>query len=306
MTLNFYNCITRFCVPVFFMISGALFLGGRERSIKEMYTRNIPRTAVMYIVWSLIFSVFDTLIIKGTGDGALKEIFELFISGKYHLWFLLTLIGLYMVTPLLYKIVNNNKTLCLYFLCLYFIFILLVPYILGYYELPYYRYIKLLLLKISPEVVGTYCGYYVLGYYLHKFLDVTKPVAVGFFAASLGFMVLTIIRNAAESADKGHVASYCGYGSLPVFLFSAAIFMLCKTFLRDMKVPGISRAAGFTLGIYLVHPLFISISRDILGISALIFNPWVSVPLLSLSILLCSIALSAILAKVPGIRKTLG
>ncbi len=313
MILNFYNGITRFCVPVFFMISGALFLGGRERSIKEMFTKYIFRTLAIYLLWSMLYAVFDVIVIDKANTDILKQIIKMFIISKYHLWFLPTLIGLYIVTPLLYKIVNNNKDLSRYFLCIYFLFTLLIPFLLSFTELPYFSYIKTILQKISPEVVGTYCGYYVLGYYLHKYLNISKIIASGIFAISILITVLSIMRGAAASAESGTIITYYWYGSLPTFLMSFSIFMLCKTFYRNKNTDNnqkfivnrkwLSTTSEFTLGIYLIHPLFRSIFEDILGINNVSFNPLYFVPVLSLVVFVCSFASIAILRKIPVINR---
>lgn len=61
--LNFYDSIVRWSVPVFVMISGALFLDG-ENSIGKLYKKNIARIPVAFIFWSIrvlsyVVSVYD-------------------------------------------------------------------------------------------------------------------------------------------------------------------------------------------------------------------------------------------------------
>lgn len=50
---NVWDSIVRWCVPVFAMISGTLFLNpDNEIRIKNLYTRNICRVLTAFIFWS--------------------------------------------------------------------------------------------------------------------------------------------------------------------------------------------------------------------------------------------------------------
>ena len=49
--MNSYDSLVRFGVPVFVMISGALFLSDDKKTdIKRLYTHNILRLLIIYIV----------------------------------------------------------------------------------------------------------------------------------------------------------------------------------------------------------------------------------------------------------------
>lgn len=54
-TFNFYDSIVRWSVPVFVMISGALFLN-RDIKLKTIYTKYILRIVVSYVAWSAIYA----------------------------------------------------------------------------------------------------------------------------------------------------------------------------------------------------------------------------------------------------------
>lgn len=115
---NCYESIVRWAVPVFVMISGALFLG-KEQSVKRVYTKNILRIVVTFIFWSALYILLDSLLLGI--DYSFKEMATNFLIGKYHLWFLFMIVGLYMVVPILNKIVNDKK-IAWYFVFLSFFF----------------------------------------------------------------------------------------------------------------------------------------------------------------------------------------
>ena len=59
----FYGSFVRWCVPVFCMISGALFLTKQELSVKDLYLRYIKRIVLAFLFWStrisdLVFGVY--------------------------------------------------------------------------------------------------------------------------------------------------------------------------------------------------------------------------------------------------------
>ena len=96
---NFYDSIVRSSVPLFFMISGALLLR-IDYSLFDFLKKRFVRIIPPFIFWSLVYIIVDTFIL---GDQA-YSIFEIFkliavnliIGSKFHLWFIYTLLGIYL------------------------------------------------------------------------------------------------------------------------------------------------------------------------------------------------------------------
>ena len=85
-----YDSIVRWCVPCFIMISGALFLD-KKINLKRLYSKNIFRIVVAFVFWSAIYTFVPGLITPE--ESKLLSFFE----GHYHMWFLFTIIGLYII-----------------------------------------------------------------------------------------------------------------------------------------------------------------------------------------------------------------
>ena len=52
----FYNGLTRGCVPLFVMLSGALLLNpDKTVSIKEVFSKRLPKLVIPLVVWSIIY-----------------------------------------------------------------------------------------------------------------------------------------------------------------------------------------------------------------------------------------------------------
>ena len=102
----FYNGLSRFGVPNFFMISGALFLN-RDLSFRKIYSKNIKRILIHLMTWSFIYSISNLQLSKKN----IKQIILKFFSGHFHLWFLYSIMGLYILVPFLREIVKKDNLL---------------------------------------------------------------------------------------------------------------------------------------------------------------------------------------------------
>ena len=96
---NSYNAVFRFGVPIFVMISGAMFLDKNYTlNIKRLYKHNIFRMIVLYAVWSCIYGLYDCRNFDFAAVG-IKEIIRELLYGRYHLWFIPMIVGIYMLLP---------------------------------------------------------------------------------------------------------------------------------------------------------------------------------------------------------------
>ena len=161
---NSYNAVFRFGVPIFVMISGALFLdNGYRLNLKRLYIHNILRLVILYIVWSCIYGLYDCV---GHGFSSLsyKEILREMLSGRYHLWFIPMIVGIYVLLPILKSWVEHtDKKTLQYFLTLFFVLQICSETLRAFLKTDELQYI-LDLAKI--ELACGYIGYFVWGYYI--------------------------------------------------------------------------------------------------------------------------------------------
>ena len=117
---NFLGGMVRWSVPAFVMISGALFLG-KENSIAKIYRKNIFHMITAYLFWSVLYAA-----IEFSQGLSLSSTIVQAVQGHYHMWFLLMIVGLYMIVPFLKKIVES-PSLTRYFLLLALICTFAIP-----------------------------------------------------------------------------------------------------------------------------------------------------------------------------------
>ena len=121
--LNFYDSVVRWAVPVFVMISGALFLD-RDYPVSRIYRKNILRIVTAFIFWSLAYALISAVLSNKPME--LQAIIVETLKGHYHMWFLFMIVGLYMTVPFL-KTIVQSAALTKYFLVLSLIFAFVIP-----------------------------------------------------------------------------------------------------------------------------------------------------------------------------------
>ena len=88
---NVYDSFVRWCVPVFFMISGALFLDhGRKIDVGRLYKKNILHLIFIFFAWSFIYALYSATVRCYYN---ISHIILRILEGPVHFWFLKILIG---------------------------------------------------------------------------------------------------------------------------------------------------------------------------------------------------------------------
>ena len=295
-------------VPVFVMISGALFLDSvKPLNLRKLYGSNLKKLVTAFLFWSAVYALEKLLM----GEG-IREAVEMLLQGRYHMWYLFLIAGLYILTPLLRKI-TESKQLTRYFLAVFFVIRVFLPGLISFLRYVNLPGTTLLLDALSNHLIamdfgltGIYIFYYLLGFYLAKYevplrwRSVSWAVALGAYLAAVGFL----FRNARLTGSGSKPFDY----TLLALAMSAGMFLFAKYVLGSLalkeKTRGlIKKLSGDTFGVYLVHPLVLSQLRDTFHLNTLTFDPAVSVVLIELLAVLVSFGLSAALNRIPLLKK---
>lgn len=301
-----YDSATRFAVPIFAMISGAVFLG-RDIDTKKIYTRYILRIVTAFIFWSFIYAVVTdpTANIKGMVVNVLY--------GHYHMWFLYMIIGLYILVPILRKVVET-KEVTKYFLGLAIVFAVLIPQMVELTDiLP--QPIQLLgeiadtvVGKININLFAGFVGYFVAGYYLnnvaisHKWRRIIYVLGcIGYVATVVFTAVLCVVQNKANEM-------FFGSFTFNIVLYAVAIFVFGKYELEESKIlgkvsRGIEKMAQCSFGAYLVHALILNKIMGLLNFSATTLNIIILIPVISIIVFVVSMGISALIKQIPILKK---
>ena len=307
---NVYESISRFCVPIFIMISGVFFLDPiKDIKLERLFKHNILRIVTAFLFWSFIYACYNAaesiLVRHSTVNSSLLSAFANdFLYGHYHMWFLFVIVGLYVIVPLLRKITEDKKV-TEYFLLLSFTFCYLKYFLKA---VPHLGNVLVTLYeKIDVSFVMGYSGFFVLGYYLHTY-ELTKKEKNILYALGAGSVLFTIVGTAVLSSRCGYATQELYAYLLPTTCFeSAAIFVWFKdhvsenTF-KENTLKRLLKLSELTFGMYLLHD-FYNILFQHIGFTAIVFQPIVSVPIISIIVFLCSWVTAYLISKIPIVSK---
>ncbi|MCL4384600.1 acyltransferase family protein [Patescibacteria group bacterium] len=248
------NQIPRFGTPLFVMISGYLLLNSRRLiNVKDFYRRRLNRLLLPFLAWNIIYYLLDKL--TGARVLDLSEFFERFYNGGtyYHLYFLDLILGLYLITPLLQKVITKP------------IFTLLVP-VLLFLSNAYLiatTWFWWPQLNQLPTWFILYIGYYLAGIWASRrqwgtsrWLLLLIPLCL--FLATVGdYHFISRFGLTDQGAFLSHRLSLLtAIPSLIIFFF---LIRAPSSFLSILKIFPLDKLANLTMGVYLIHPAIIDI-----------------------------------------------
>lgn len=301
---NFYDSLSRWGVPVFVMISGTLFLS-RNIPIKTLYTKYIRKTVMLFIIWSFGYAFLFKIIVKHSLRGFVVS----FLRGHYHMWFLFMIVGLYMIIPFL-RVIIQNKKLVKYYLLLSFFFALVIPQslsIISVFSEKYGLAAQKLVDNVNLYFVLGFSIYFILGHYINT-ISISRQLQRCIFILGIISFISTIILSSAVSIYKKEpVDVFYNYKSVNVFFESISVFTLFKSKLNKVHLSQRSLSimknlSKYTLGVYLVHPFYITVLIKVTHFSSTSMSYVFFLPLLSIVVFVISYITSALLNHIPFIK----
>ena len=306
--LNIYDSMVRFCVPVFVMISGVFFLNpDREYPLKKLLKNNIRRIVTAYIFWAFCYACVVSFAQYRTINTAFfGSVVKETLTGRYHLWFLNMIVGIYLMVPFLRRIAADKKLLE------YFIFLSFLIEGVGNIvaAVPVAdETIGVAMDKMSLFMVLGYTGYFMAGYYLYTY-EIPKRWRNGIYLLGILSVLVTIAGTSLLSIREG-VANRVLYNYLFVttWFVAMAVFLFFKNTVSSVQFSAKSRKviagiAELSFGMYLVHD-FVNIALKLIGLTPTSFQPLLAVPLLAAIVFGVSLAVIWTMSKIPFVKKYL-
>lgn len=262
------NALSRWAVPIFFMVSGAVLLDPAKDSPPQKIIRYVSSVVLFVLVWGTFYSFLtQAMYTRLTWKSIPLALYDL-ITGNagYHLWFLYTLAMLYIALPVFRVFTKNaSKKQIAYALLVWSVLSVLIGQInataellgLGETVLPY-----------TAFAFAGYSGYFLLGYYLRKYPLAGWTKKMVYAAASLSVILIACgklilirygVRESILEMDLG----------IPILIISVAIFCFAQGLRFSARAEQIIlRVSRHTFGIYLLHPTFIYVVYHVLHVDA--------------------------------------
>lgn len=296
-TFNFFDGIVRWSVPVFVMISGALFLN-RDLPLKKIYSKYISRMVISFVVWSVIYSLFES--------GTAMQRISSAIEGHYHMWFILMITGIYMCIPFIKAVIHNDFN-GKYYLVLAFIFAFIIPEALTLAD----DFGSRLIIKgadaisnginnMDIHIVIGYASYFILGYYLNKITFNRKQRIIIYAMGLFGFTATVVLNSSVALKTQEYCSHYYEYFTVNVLFEAAAVFTWFKYRKFDNEKLNffMKKMSKYSFGAYLVHALIIEQLDKQLGLNTLSFNPVLAVFFITVTVFAVSFGISAVLSRI--------
>jgi len=289
------------CVPLFVMISGALFLEPtKDIPIKKLYKKNILRLVISYVFWWSFYSLYVAGIeYLNSGN------FKLGLQPFFHLWFLPMLICIYVFIPILRNIAEKDETIR-YALLVWFAY-LSISFIVSLLSEKLHLVIPQLFDLFRRDSIIGYSGFFLLGYYLNTIELKRKTILLLYNLGVLSFLFIflgTVILS----------YKLCSYDNLFMeFLTPLVSFLSISVFVFVKSAKGLSTKhwVNYVLdlvrkdlfGVYLTHPIWLLvINRAFLRC---LFTPILTLPLITIMVFILSLFTSKIFRQVPFLRRVI-
>lgn len=276
---NVLNSFSRFCVPLFVLISGALLLPKKEDSF-VFYRKRMSRIVWPFIFWLLVYLVYYFYRYTNIDVLPLPRIVEisadkLLHGSSVHLWFLYMIIGLYLAVPFLQLIVNHaSDKEVLLFVILWFVSLIVM-------DRTFYSYTP----KIDFTFFAGYAGYMVLGYLLMK-----KQIKIpGVLLVALILLIGagntwgTWLLSSAANKYTPTLYNYLGPTNA---VLASLVFLLFKNGIKQPLPNWLQWIDQHSFGIYLVHIIVLNYIHPLVELPTLWKIPVVSLMTLAVSMLL--------------------
>lgn len=328
--LNVFNSASRWVVPVFVMISGIFFLNPEKKcDPKKIFSKNIVRMATAFIFWSFLYALQWTLFRPHAQGEAVVPFSKTFflselVKGEYHMWYLYMIALLYLFTPLIRVFSDNaTKKQLEFFILASLVFACFFP-MLN--EFPFLQKIGIKSLNehFHLSFVSGYIGMYVAGQYLVRFpLEKLKRnimYALGILSYFFTLFANLWISRVNNKPSKAFLeAQYINATLVGIALFIFFKYEVSKINFSDRAVKIISWLSARSFGVYLCH-VFVMRAFQYFGIQVIHFSPAhatvdmsafsyvhippiIGVPVLATLVVIISFGVSALISKIPVLKK---
>lgn len=280
-------------IGLFFMISGALLLGN-SLSTREFLSRRFSKILFPTVLWTFFYLIVNYI----RGGLSTIEVLQSIVSIPFSwqsqgiLWFMYTLAGLYLLTPILARWLKTASKREVEFYLLLWAITLLYPYLE-------------MVLSVDTNTTGVlyyftgYLGYYLLGYYLNNYyrFQITHII----IALVIAILIPALLY---ASGIDFNFYSLLWYLCLPVVLMAGVWFVLINR-TPNKHFSLISEISRLSFGIYFVHIFIlrrclwrIDFIRDMPGL--------IQIPVVMIATVVLSFLVVKLISRLPHSKYIIG
>lgn len=242
-------------VPLFFMVNGYLLLARKEVDYTYAFHKILHILKVVFL-WNLLIAI-PVFIFRNKIVNPFRLSLDSLLQKGYlwHFWFFGALLLLYLLLPLLHKLVYGNKrhhgVVCFILMCLC-LFMSITSMIKGY---PLHMFIP------QPLRLWTWLFYFLLGGLFAELA--TEEIRISLPVHGMLLILFTVINNFSDKRvglylTHSRLAEYF-YDNFSSIVWYALLFtFLLRLPLKEKAASLISRLSSLTMGIFIIHPILLT------------------------------------------------
>jgi len=221
-------------VNLFIMISGYLLLD-RTETVKEFFRKRFFSILPLFIIFNIIYIYF-----YNHSFITIKKI------SAPHFWYIYMILGLYLLTPWLRKVLQYAEKETFYVVVLWFLCNVLNPYM---------QFFKFPKIPFSHFPITGFIGYYILGYYLKKYRYKLEKIpficVIGVYIT--GFLISVLSTKYVLVTTGNRISDFFDKNSLGTFFMSVSFFIFWIKFNFKNRNKVIRMISDSTYFAYLIH-----------------------------------------------------
>ena len=221
-------------VNLFIMISGYLLLD-RTETVKEFFRKRFFSILPLFIIFNIIYIYF-----YNHSFITIKKI------SAPHFWYIYMILGLYLLTPWLRKILQYAEKETFYVVVLWFLCNVFNPY------MQFFTFPKI---PFSHFPITGFIGYYILGYYLKKYRYKLEKIpficVIGVYIT--GFLISVLSTKYVLVTTGNRISDFFDKNSLGTFFMSISFFVVWIKFNFKNRNKVIRMISDSTYFAYLIH-----------------------------------------------------
>lgn len=293
--LYIYVAVTRTCIPLFVMLSGALLLT-KEEPVKIFIKKRVGRIILPWLFWTVLYFFIQHDV---HSLSSFPAFIKAFISTFESFWFLPMVVGLYFITPPL-RIFLKAVPLqyVTYIVVLWFFAVSLLPYIHNSQAFP---------LNVDNGLlrqVINFAGYYLLGFILVQIKNILS-IRISLMTILFGIVLSGIVLL--QHYNSSTILEWISYISPSIVLLSLGIMSSFMHLPQDLRFSKLSKSIAnlsrASFGIYLAHIL---VFVFILKFVTVQLNTFLDELIWAILLFTVSFFVIFIMQKIPIIKKFAG
>ena len=300
---NLFDSLSRVCVPLFIIITGALLINEQGKTYSSLIKR-FKKIIIVCCFWSLFYTIADKFYpitpIEWVKRVAKNEF-------KFHLWYLYAMVGFYLSIPILSAIYTSlsKKTI---------LYIVVIWGVVSNIDLMYSagiisnNFLKIYELTYFSDLIG----YLILGKLLSDAFEFIVNKRAAWFLMLCYLLSTTMIYLLTYLISmKGNNPNpfFYAYNSFFVIIASASIFIPLLYIGRDLgnknKLNIVKKISEVTLGIYCIHLFYMDLSKVALSYINMNKPGFLFIMIISISTLLLSFFTVSVMKKIPLLNKVI-